>query len=443
VTRSATAAALLLLASACAEDSSYVLRWKVGREAPEALTSVRQCSDLGLSKVRVSTFEGAELVDSREFPCFPDSFADPDGVAPGPELGPGTYTVTVLGLTRRGLARPDPEDPNNDDLVLARDSATVRVAEKGEGQLVDGFELLGIGECGDGVDNDRDGAVDQADAPCRLGLTSEADDVAGALFTFDVVLLPGNPAATCAGLGLDRFRVLLDGDVAGAREVPCSTLTQSFTADLAPGEHTWAVEGLGPGGEVRTERLTGEPFTVAPTGFVFAPIAVEFGLGEFLGDPPFADPLRFTLEFEPYPGAGLAGSRVCAPEVGVLALGEVAVTLLGDGEPVTDVTVPKLMDAAFPLTQPCDEQIEQQLTTSDLTWSVGADGHATYHLQVEAFAAEDDGGGPCFSNRDAPAQLAPNTDLRLRVPRVRSDGACADCPTGDECGRCEAGVCLP
>ncbi len=442
--------AALTLATACAEDSSFVLRWQVGRTAAEAdriLRSVRQCSELGITFVRVVTLtnDGTE-VDRREFPCFPDEFEDDDGAAPGPELAAGDYYVTVLGLTRRGLTRPDPnpEDPNDPDPVLARDGQKVTVRTKGEGVLVDGFNLIGADECNDGIDNDRDGSVDLADPPCREGKLTEDQDLSGALFTFAATLLGGdNPHATCSGLGLTSFRVTLDGDVAGARTIPCTTTLQSFSADLAPGDHSWVVEGLNLAGEPVTEALTdpdSATFTIGQTGFALVPIAVDFSIASFLAEPPFQGPLEFSIQYLPYPDAPLP--RPCDPaglDLGELVLGTTRVTLRADGQIADQVTLDAL---PFPVETMCTA-FNPPRTTSDLIWSTMT-GAAEYELQVEAWAAGDDPmtQAPCFSNAAAPEQLAPNISLALAVPRVRSDGACADCTSNKQCTRCEDGVCI-
>jgi len=444
--------AALALATACAEDPSFVLRWQVGRSEAEAdrpLRTVRQCSDLGIARVRIVTrdYDGNE-VDRREFPCFPDEFKQADGAAPGPELGAGDYFVTVLGLTRRGLTRPDPnpEDPDDPDPVLARAGLKVTVRSKGEGALVDGFRLIGADECADGIDNDRDGSVDLADPPCREGQVREDQDLSGALFTFEAQLLGGdNPRATCSNLGLASFRITLDGDAAGARTIPCTTTAQSFSADLPPGPHSWAVEGLDRDGVVVTEAL-GDPqsptFTIGATGFTLVPIAVDFSLASFLAEPPFRGPLPFSIQYLPYPDAPLA--RPCDPtglvDLGELVLGTTRVTLLADGAVATQVT---LDDEPFPVESMCSE-FDRVRVTSDLVWST-VDGASNYALQVESWAAGDDPqtAAPCFSNAAAPAILAPKVDLALAVPRVRSDGACADCSSNKQCPRCEDGVCLP
>jgi hypothetical protein len=308
-----------MLAPACAEDPSFVLRWNVGRtegDADTPLTSVRQCSDLGLSRVQVLTLAAdGTTEDQREFPCFPDQFNDPDGAAPGPELAAGTYYITILGLTRRGIPRDDP-NMSDEDEVLARDQQTVVVRERGEGVVVDGFRLTGIDECHDGIDNDRDGAIDQADTPCRLGQTAEDRDISGALFTFEATLLGDNARATCAGLGIGSFRITLDDDDTNTREIPCTLIAQSFNADLAPGEHTWQVEAIAPGGKPLTVPQVGEPFIVPDEDFVLIPIVVDFSLDTFLGEPAFAKVQRFSLEFQPYPDAPL--NRQCQPRDGTL-----------------------------------------------------------------------------------------------------------------------------
>jgi hypothetical protein len=442
--------AALTLATACAEDSSFVLRWQVGRTAAEAdqmLRSVRQCSELGLGFVRVVTLtEDGTEVDRREFPCFPDEFAQDDGAAPGPELAAGDYYVTVLGLTRRGLTRPDPnpEDPKDPNPVLARDGQKVTVHSKGEGVLVNDLHLIGADECNDGIDNDRDGSVDLSDPPCREGKATEDQDLSGALFTFAATLLGGdNPRATCSHLGLASFRLTLDGDLAGARTIPCTTTVQSFSADLSPGEHSWVVEGLDLAGTAVTKPLTdpdSATFTIGQTDFTLVPIAVDFAIDSFLAEPAFQGPLEFSVQYLSYPDAPL--TRPCDPaglDLGELVLGTTRITLLADGKLADQVTLDAM---PFPVEEMCTE-FDRIRYTSDLIWSA-LSGASRYELQVEAWAAGDDPQtqAPCFSNAATPEPLAPNISLALAVPRVRSDGACADCTSNEQCTRCENGVCI-
>lgn len=432
-------AAMLLLASACAEDSSFVLRWRVGRTEADAdaspLRSVRQCSDLGLGYVRVTTTRADDNreADVREFPCFPDAFADPDGSAPGPELAAGTYNVYVLGLTRRGLVRPNPAAPDDTDQILARDVARVVVNARGEGTLVDSFRLVGVDECHDGIDNDLDGAVDQSDAPCRRGLASEVLDATGAQFSFRAALLPGaddpegkgNPRATCDDLGIATYRVILDDDPAQRRDMPCAPLVAPFSDDLEPGTHTWSVVALDAQGDPLTAPIAGEPFVVRDRQYTLVPIDVAFTLDTFLAEPAFAAPLRFALDY----ASTLTPERprACEEDGSDLVIETVKLTLLADTadatmQPVTDVTVPGLMDAAFPVTASCLDlqKYASKRVTSPLPWS--ADGNREYYLVVEAFGADPD--VACFSNAGAPARLAPGSELSLTIPRV--DGACAD-----------------
>lgn len=418
-------AALLLLAPACAEDSSFVLRWRVGRtedDAAAALTTVRQCSDLGLSRVRVTTLaaDGTEE-DVRDFPCFPDEFTADDGAAPGPELGPGTYYVSILGLTRRGQSRPDPAAPDDDDQILARDQAEVVVRERGEGVLVDSFKLVGIDECHDGIDNDRDGAVDQSDAPCRRGEVAENLDPTGAQFTFVAVLLGENPRATCGGLGIDRFRVTLDGDSAVTREIPCTLQPQAFSTDLAAGAHTWSVEALDRDGEPLTAPIVGESFDVFPKEYRLVEIAVDFSLDTFLADPAFTGPQRLAIEYASSVVDG--GTRLCSEAGSDLVISTVELTFLADTAdaamvPVETVEIPAI-PLAYPLIGDCLD-FQKVRVTDDLLWS--AAGNRAYYLRVDAYG--DDPAVACFSNAEAPARLAPGADLALTVPRV--PGACAD-----------------
>ncbi len=437
------AAAGLLLATACAEDPSFVMRWQVGRDAADAektLLSVRQCSELGISSVRITTVDRSDQseVDSREYPCFPDAFDNPDGTVAGPQVGAGEYDVTIVGLTRRGLTRV------GDDGVLGRDERKVVVQDSGEGQRVTSFRIADIPECYDGVDNDRDGGVDNGDLACRQGQPREGLDNTATLFTLQATLLGGNPNATCAGLGLVGLSVILDGDTAGAQQIPCTTVLQSFSAYLPPGAHTWAIQGVGPGGVPVTETITGDTsnFTISELGFGFVTIAIDLSIERLLA--PFLVPLQFSIEYEPYPGTPIDRScgDVSAADLGTLELGVTVLTLRdGSGTAVDTVMLADAEmddDAQFPIEAACEEFSRARIT-SPIEWS-GAANQDAYSLSIETWALMDDGEGPCYSNAQAPMQLAPGISPSISVPRARTDGACADCTT-NECSRCEAGVC--
>jgi hypothetical protein len=431
--------AALALATACAEDPSFVLRWRVGRDAAAAesdLVSVRQCSELGISRVRITTATKGtnELVDSREYPCFPDEFSDPDGAVGGPEVGPGEYDVTITALTRRDVERPSP------------DKQQVTVKASGEGQLITSHRLLSVGECEDGIDNDRDGGTDNGDLACRQGQPRESLDNNATIFTFQATLLGGNPVATCAGLGISQLRVTLDGDTKGAQTIPCTTILQSFSAYLPPGDHSWSVAGLDQKGTAVTDEITGADadFSVSEQGYAFVEIAVDLDLASF--PDPFNDPLRFSVEYEPYPNAPV--NRPCDAsglDLGVLTLGATRLTLLDEaGKSVATVTLadaPMGADADFPIDGLCVD-FDRVRTTSPLMWSDTA-GQRDYSLVIETWAAADDPmtAKPCFSNAAAPVRLAPGISPAIVVPRTRSDGNCADCSSDNDCSICEDGVC--
>jgi len=435
----------LVLATACAEDPSFVLRWQVGRDAADAektLLTVRQCSELGISHVRVTTIDRADRseVDTREYPCFPPEFNSPTGTVAGPEIGAGEYDVEVVGLTRRGLFRRDP-----DGEILGYDEHIITVRESGEGQQATAFRLVGINECDDGVDNDRDGGIDVGDLACRQGESLEDLDNSATLFTFQATLLGGNPQATCDGLGITDLRVILDGDLAGAQQIPCTTVPQSFSAYLPPGGHSWAVEGIDTSGVAVTQAITGadSQFEIGSFGFGFVPIAVDIGIETFLA--PFNEPLRFSVEYQPYPYAPTNRTCELGGDFGTLALGATIATLLDENREVVDsvmLTKAKMgEDAQFPLETVCTA-FDSERTTTELMWSA-MPGQRDYSLRVETWAAADDPtvDAPCYSNRVTPTRLAPGISSPVTVPRTRTDGTCADCSSNKDCLRCELGVC--
>ncbi|GEM_PF-5892757 len=135
----------LVLLGGCAEEPSVYLRWRItddstlvyGVDADQVppLDSSKDCSDVGIQRVRVNVFsEDVSFktdpllaaansyvtlrpppkaidywplaIDSSTFSCFPKAFADKDSSVAGPGLSPGTYFAHVMALRRDGSPWP-------------------------------------------------------------------------------------------------------------------------------------------------------------------------------------------------------------------------------------------------------------------------------------------------------------------------------------------------
>lgn len=440
----AFALASVTAASACSESPSFTVRWRVHpytdatptiADTP-ALVSVEQCSQHGISKIRLTTVDAAgALVDEREFPCFPPQFADRDAVAPGPEVGPGTYGVTVTALGRREVqfcadpvADEDMSKPRTCEKVFASTAAEVVVREAGEGQKLPEFVIVAAPECSDGVDNDRDGYTDLADPSCDgdpLGV-ERGDNAGGAQIIVRPQLMSGNPSAYCEGLGLFELELEIAGPTAITRRFPCSTTSRTFTEDLEPGDYTLSIAGLGYDRQV-IARPALDPdrssFTLAPEGFRSVELPVDFTIASF--EAPIEAGLTFTVAY--VNAEGDKPVTTCTPGPGSLVLERSRITVLDADMNV--VPTAALRDGANPPivldgvnTVPC-EALSGLRTIEPLVWD-DETGFQELYLRVESFPPGSD--TPCFGNGDAPAPAAPNASLALDLPRLSDEGACAD-----------------
>lgn len=437
-------------AGACTEAPSFQVRWKLhaytelpvdAKDAPK-LISVAQCTEFGISKIRMTTRRcGAtctdgppEVVDEREFTCFPPGFEDPDAHAPGPEAGPGLYTVTLAALGRRGTnfcAIPEDTGGMTDDVdapgceVIASAAREVTIRETGEGQKIDDMVIVAVPQCDDGVDNDHDGATDLADPSCRGERGgSEFGDVSAAQLTVRARLLGDNPNATCAGLGLRSLKLALAGPTALERVFACTTTAQTITSDLMPGTYTVSVTGIGQNGaELATAGLAPEVsgFELYPSDFRTLDIAADFDI------PSFHDPIvaGFSASFEVVPQPGEIAVTSCTPS-GKLVLDRVRLTILDqDMQPVPNA---KLIDPASPLdgvqTIPCKKNFTRALPVEPLTWGDAPMAYRALYVRAEVLPVGGD--TPCFGNADAPAPAAPNVSFPITLPRLSDQGACAD-----------------
>lgn len=451
---------VLALAGACSESPSFSVRWKVVpygdertvEDAPD-LVSVGQCTDLGFVRMRMTTRDANyAVVDEREFPCFPSEFAHKnpetdayEAVAPGPEVGPGTYTVTLTAIGRRGITfcdfaedddgagsggttdAADGESPREcAGRVLAWDAREIEITETGQNLRVPDFLIQGVPQCRDGVDNDRDGYTDLADPSCRGDRTAAESS---ALATAQVIVRPrfmgGNPNASCASFGVSRIEVHIDGPSPVRHSFACTTSAQSFTADLTPGDYTISVAAYDPSDE-QLAAADLDPalaaFTLDPSGFHAVDLEADFAVDNF-GDMEagFAFSLQYIPEEEPVDPS-------CKAEVVGVDLQDIRVRLLDEnGELVPGALVLTPGQPAVPLDGvtpiPCD-MMKAVRRVEPLPW--GPNGHDFLAVVVEAFPAGSD--TPCYGNADAPAPAAPNGDFVINLPRLSDQGACAGEP---------------
>jgi hypothetical protein len=280
----------------CTEPPSYELGWRLvdvdGFNDPEQappLVSVKQCSEVGVQKVQVTTRRLDNSIAARQdYPCFPGAFGRGE-LVDGPVLEPGEYKIEATGLRRSGerwacvadetLPEPKP--------CVAFAEGSVIVAE-GELPAVE-FVLLSPPECDDGIDNDGDGLVDGKDPSCIFNPDGpEQSDNRLALFQLKVTFL-NSPLVLPANVGVMAVRVSVDGEVLA--EATASDLNTdiwpfrlpTISASLDPGEHELAVVAVDKGGQPVTDAL-------------LRTVAIPFAI--FTGDDESLDPSRFDFTSE-------------------------------------------------------------------------------------------------------------------------------------------------
>ncbi|RMG96917.1 MAG: hypothetical protein D6705_10080 [Deltaproteobacteria bacterium] len=432
--RSIPLAAAVLL-SACAETPSFEVRWRIGASAdaeaaapPEgvALRAPWQCTEVGLFRVLVQTWteDGAVLLDERDHRCFPASFDDPDAAVAGPSLPPGTYQVRLQGVRRDGVAYAPPEEGRFapgvtviGDVVVENPDTTIRLLDEGDDPVL-GAPL----PCDDGVDNDRDGFVDESDLGCRAGLgTSEDDPVQLLQVRLAPTFFSKNPnmhgAEACLAVGVDRFEVrTTDGELLG--EPPCAE-TVGRAAFL-----TWVAAEVPEGVDVTAVASDGTPRTVSKRFDLAAGgltvVEVDFSDADFLE--PVVAPFGFVLRFE-------GGSTDCSdPDEGTLEIPEVRITVLGaHGEPVSPPVTTEggmVLDGAAPMACPTAAVI-----TEPLPWG-------GYLVVAEALSDEGD---VCFATT-SPVPAAPGTPIAFVADLDRIEPPPASCRTCESDGECDPGL---
>ncbi len=409
----------LALAPACAESPSVELRWRIQTEdlddsdaAPE-LTSIRQCTEVGLHDLRLTTRKDGVPVDVREISCFPSQFGSEDGLAPGPELDDGTYELTLEGL-RRSTGTPWDEGVSV--------SATVTVSGDAPVPL-DDLVLPAPPTCDDGVDNDGDGYVDTNDVDCRVDDARESNQVTAIQFFVRPTFLGDNPYVTCGTLGITQFRLRVDDDPTSERLIGCTTQTTSFSRRIDPdpdlNPHSVTMVGLDFGGnEVTETKVTS--FELLDSEDKPVDVNAAFNADDLLT--PLVAPVQFIVVFEAHENATKNLRSCAADDDSNLEIAEISLEIvsLETGEVMgVPIDPPVLLEGGdldgtaldgSPL--PCQATA---LRTQKLEWG-------NYGLRISGLSAEGD---TCYST-EAAIQGAPGILINAVVPRSSTEGSCAD-----------------
>ena len=460
------AAALLGLVTlgACTEPPAYEVRWNLVGEAGLAagsipdfdavdeLVSVKQCADVGITRVRVTTLRASgSILDVQEYPCFPRVFSVGGGVEV-PALPEGEYTVEVEALRRTGEPWTCEDDPDTEEveLCIGFAEASVTVAE-GSLPVVE-VVLLHPPECDDGIDNDRDGRVDGKDPACLLDPSGpESAEGSVTLFQLSVGFLD-NPAVRPANVGVDGFELTVDGEL--LLEVAANELDTNqwpfrlplISERFDPGTHQFSIVALGDG-VARTDPFELE-FNVSEesAGFVFE----DFAFLDTTFLEPIVEPfgvsagLRLDPSDETGPPCDLGG-RIGGAQVQIETT-RWRVTD-ADGQPVDAATLGltgSTLAGSLVASDEADGWVSfacplSVVLSSPLAWG-------NYSVEVAARIGATD----CFVS-DGPFGLAPIGDgsaQSLVLDRVVDDqgeppAGCEECQVDSDCSGqvCEAGIC--
>ncbi len=418
----------------CGQPPGFEVSWTIESDASDvAPLMAKQCSDVGIFSVRVTVERGGEIISVDEHACFA-------GAAEGPPLEPGEYEIEVEGLRRSG--EPWDYDAKVDPERVAWAEAKV-VAVEGSVPEID-VVLIAPLECDDGIDNDRDGVVDEQDPGCGITTLNdeprEGNDAELTLFELSVSFLQ-SPVVKPSNVGVQSIRLTVDGELlASITESQLDLEQWPFRLPLISGEFEGAghqLEVTPIGGGVPVAEPVVFPFDVPPDAGTYVTGTVEFGAEDF------SEPIveRLALLFEPSctPGGSLALERMWIRVVDEndQPLDAAALGLTGNwGPPGMNMAIVPVDEAGGWISFECPTSIVRSTT---LAWG-------RYQIEAQARRAAD----VCFSLPQSDLAPQPNSAQTLVLARELAGDLpvcpeCSEATAQTDCGGtqvCEAGLCV-
>jgi hypothetical protein len=424
-------------------------------EAAPELSSVKQCADVGLMQVRVTTRHlDNRILDVRQYPCFPSVFGS-GGAVEVPALPAGEYQVEVRGLRRTGEPWVCVDDPNTPEVepCVAWAKANVTVAE-GSLPIIE-VVLLHPPECDDGIDNDGDGRVDGNDPACILDPTGPESANSGAtLFQLSLSFL-ASEVVRPANVGVAALHLSVDGELFAM--LPATQLDTSQWPFRLPllserfdlGTHVFTLQPVAADGTAKTLPFERE-FTVSDEAAGFVLEHIEFGLDSFVE--PIVEPIAATVGLRLDPGDQTGplctlGGFVDGAPVNIDRTWWRVTDTLDQDQPLDAATLGLTGSAGGVGIEPLDEAdgwvsfacASSAVRSVPLVWG-------SYEIEVRALI----GDAVCFRS-DGVEELAPVGQAGAQafvLDRVVDDqGApppgCEECEVDSDCSGqvCDAGIC--
>ena len=307
--------------------------------------------------------------------------------------------------------------------------------------------LLAPPECDDGIDNDRDGTVDEQDPGCDIiiapaGEALESADSELSLFELSVTFL-GSEVVRPSHVGVDSFEIAIDDEVVASLTELQLDLTQSpfrlplIASDVEDKEdtngdpeddndHVLKITPIGKSGPMAAAMEW--PFEVPPGSGAYVKRTFEFAAGDFLQ--PIVEPVRLAFEPKCTVTGYLSFERmwVRVTDENDQPLTAMALGFSGNwGPPGMHMSIVGVDEPGGWVSFECPNS---NVKSIDLPWGF-------YRIEAQARVGDD----VCFSSASSDLAPQPSGDAQLFALERELTGELPTCPECTHDEHCQAQIC--